>query len=372
MKKIVLIAPVPPFKGGISHFNYCLSKELGKKYELTVISYKLRFPAILYPGKSQIEEGSKDIIRHNQDVFMINSLNPLNWIKVILKIKKLKPDIVIYNWVTPFLGHLITFLSGFSKAFIGNQNILICHNVIPHESGVFDRILTRMAFSNIDRFIVHAENEKNELKNQIKSNKEVISSFHPDYNFFKAIQNKVDLTEVAGGTGKKKLLYFGIVREYKGLKYLIKAVSELNNRKNYSLLIAGEFWDDVADYKDQIERLGIAEQCTLLDKYIEDKEVGNFFDWADLVVLPYVSATQSGIAKIAIAFNKPVVLTKVGGLPDLKETYPDLVHLVDASDSKAIKDSIEEYFASEKEHPNISVRDNEKDSWDLYVKLLID
>ncbi len=314
--KIVMIAPVYPFKGGISHYSALMYKALSKKYDVDLMSFKLQYPKFLF--KKEQKDYKNDKLKIDGVDFCINTINPFNYISTALKIRKMKPKLVIFQWWHPyFTPCFYTILK-----LLGKTNVLfICHNVFPHERFPLDRFLTKLVLRNGNYFITHSSMDKDDLIS-IKKDAEVTVSVLPNFNSFKLgeydrekARNELDIS-----SDEKVLLFFGFIRKYKGLKYLInalpKCVSEIEKLK---LLIVGEFPDENTrqDYFDEIEKNNMKEFIKIYDGYIPDDEVEKFFVASDVVVMPYESATQSGIVQIAYGFEKPVIVTDVGGLPEV-------------------------------------------------------
>ena len=362
--KIVLVGPVKPYRGGIAHFNDCLYNELVQQgHDVTIYSWKLRYPSFLYPGKSQFDKNEKRLLK-NTEKFVLNIYNPLSWLRTARKIKQQEADLIIYNWVTPFLGPVIYFLTLFQSK---DRNVLICHNVLPHERRRIDIPLSKLVFRRMKRFIVHAEKEMEMLKEMLPG-AEARLGFHPRYSFFTENRKLIDVRAVHNvDSDKKILLYFGYVRPYKGLSYLIESLKAIRETIPIHLFVVGEIWEGKEDYLRQIEKLGLADIITVIDAYVPDEEVGNYFEAADLVVLPYITATQSGIAKIAFSFTKPVITTRVGGLIDLPEEYPNCV-LIEPKSEIAISNAVKAHFEKDS-----LLEDNDKvdeKTWAKYVNLL--
>ena len=314
MRKIVIIGPVYPYKGGISHYTGLLYRALCKTNEVEMVSYKMQYPRFLF--KKEQKDYSNDQFKIEGTKFWLHTANPLNIIRTAGKISEMKPDLVIIQWWHPYFSPCYWILT----RFLRNTKVLfICHNVFPHERFPLDRLLTRLALSRGDGFLLHAESDVHELQ-QIKKEACYKVAVHPTYNAFKLTgMDREEAREKLGlDNNDKVLLFFGYVRPYKGLKYLLKAMPQIAKKiKNVTLLVVGEFGGDRSEYVELIENLKIGAFVRCYEGYIPDKEVEKFFAACDAVVLPYVSATQSGIAQIAYGFEKPVIAANVGGLPDV-------------------------------------------------------
>ena len=318
---IVVIGPVYPYKGGIAHYTSLLYKALTKEHNVTLISYKMQYPKLLF--KSEQKDYSNEVFKIEDTQFLINTANPFNIIKVANKINKLNPDAVIIQWWHPYFAPCYRILTNHLKKNI--KVLFTCHNVFPHERFPMDRFLTKLVLNKGDGFIVHSKSDENDLLS-FKENANKVFNPIPTYNVFK-IHNlsksesraeivRKDGFEISDST--KLLLFFGFVREYKGLKHLINAMPQVAERfPDCRLLVVGSFRDDKEEYVNLIKSLGVESFIYLKDTYTPDDEVEKYFSASDLVVLPYEDATQSAIVQISFGFEKPVIVTEVGGLPDV-------------------------------------------------------
>ena len=339
-KKIVLIGPVYPFKGDISHYTGLMYRALSKKYDVTMISYSFQYPKLLY--KKEQRDYSNDSFKIEDTNYLINTANPFNWILSAKKIKDIHPDLIIIQWWHPYFAPCYMVLL---RHLRGIKTLFVCHNVFPHERFPMDKFLTRKTLDKGSCFIVQSGQDEDDLKSII-SNANYVRAVHPTYNVFK-MQNmsKEQARNILGiSEDQKILLFFGFVRKYKGLDYLIQAMPEIKKQlNNCKLLVVGDFGDDKADYVSSINKVNVSDVIEIYDDYIPDKEVEKFFAASDVVVLPYVSATQSGIVQIAYGFEKPVIATEVGGLPDVV-TDGKTGYLVPAENPKALSDVIIKFF----------------------------
>lgn len=367
--KICVIGPTYPYRGGISHYNTLLCETLKKKHNVKSISFKRLYPSFLYPGENQKDLESKERIKVSSE-FSLDSINPVTWLKVFSKIRKEKPDLLILHWWTPFFTPLCFTLSFLIKHLAETKILFVCHNILQHEARFIDRILTKIALKRSDFFVVHSNEDHENLK-AILPGAEVKQTVHPTYEVFKF--TKISESEAKKGLELKNkvVLHFGFVREYKGLKILIEAMPKVLEKLNVNLLIAGEFWDDKKKYMDIINELRIEREVSIIDKYIPNEDVGLYFSAADLVVLPYISATQSGIIQIAFGFDKPVITTNVGGLPDVVKDG-ETGFIVPAEDSNALSDAIIRYFEEDREREFEANIKKQKDifSWDRMVEII--
>lgn len=309
--KIALIGPLPPVRGGISHSNSILLSNLEKEHKVLPVSFSRLFPKILYPGKAQEGNPGKYAV--------LDSLNPKSWKTAADKINEFKPDVMIFQWWTTFLFPCYSYLAGGISA----KKIAICQNVFPHSEGAFKfladpvhREAAKMFLSKMNR-LVAMSNADRKIISGIFAKKETGLYIEPPY----AMQGLGKMPkEVAkkqlGLPGRNVLLFFGFVREYKGLRYLLEAMPKIIEQTNAQLLIVGEFWQDKKNYGQMIEKLGIGKNITIVDRYVADGEIPAYFSAADAVVLPYISISESGVISMAFNFGTPVISTDVGGNPD--------------------------------------------------------
>ncbi len=314
MKRIVLIGPVYPYKGGISHYTGLLCQALRKKYDVAMVSYKMQYPKLLF--KKEQRDYSNDRFQIKDTKYWLNTANPFNIIHTAHRIRALRPDLVIFQWWHPYFAPCYWILS---KCLGRTTKLFVCHNVFPHERFPMDRWLTKMVMRCGTLFITHSQADARELKT-IQKDARALAAVHPTYNAFKIrdIGYEEARKRLGIGAEEKMLLFFGFVRPYKGLMYLLEAMPEVQKRlPQAQLWIVGDFGEAKEEYQEAIRKLRIGEAVRTVEGYIPDGEVEPYFAAADLVVLPYISATQSGIAQIAYGFDKPVVATAVGGLPEV-------------------------------------------------------
>ena len=308
--RLVLIGPVYPFRGGIAHHTTELFKALALHHEVLIISFKRQYPKLLYPGVSD-----KDSTIKNPPIsteYILDPIKPWTWFKTIRCVINFSPDGVLFQWWNTFVGMAYyTILRS-----IKNENIpviIIVHNVYPHETLVFDKIISKKILKLADIFIAQSHRELQKLK-KILPYSIIQYCRHPAYDFFLA--NCVDKNKARDFFHLDKdsfvILFFGIIRPYKGLKYLLQAIKHLKDQNiNLTLLIAGEFWENKQKYMHQIEQLNILDRVMVLDKYFPDEEVSMLFSAADVFVAPYISGTQSGVVRIAVSFGLPIILSDV-------------------------------------------------------------
>ena len=343
-KRIVMIGPVYPFKGGISHYTGAMSKNLAKDFEVFTVSYKMQYPKILF--KSEQKDFDNDTLKIHDTKYLINTANPFNWINSARKIKKLKPDYIIMQWWHPYFSPCYTGLSMLTRKI---PKIFVCHNVFPHERFPLDKFLTRTVLKKGKAYITHSAMDAEDLKSIVAApNYE--TTVLPVHNSFKMKNLTKSQARLAADVpeDKKILLFFGFVREYKGLRHIINAMPEIvKYDSNIRLMIVGEFRSDKENYLEQIKKLNVGNNIDSVDGYIPDSGIEKYFAASDLIVLPYESATQSGIVQIAYGFEKPVIATNVGGLPEViadgKTGY-----IVEPKNPKALAEAVIRFFDENK------------------------
>ncbi len=368
LKSIVLIGPVYPFKGGISHYTGLMYRALSKQFNVALVSYKMQYPKILF--RKEQRDYENDAFKIQDTYYWINTANPFNWISTAKKIKKLKPDMVIFQWWHPYFAPCywsVCHLLGKSK------KLFICHNVFPHERFPMDRMLSKAVLRQGDYFITQSGTDTQDLKS-IVPKCSYIQAVHPTYNAFRFVgmDKEEGRRQLGVSEDEKVLLFFGFIREYKGLKHLLRALPLLREKTdNVKLLVVGDFGSDKEEYMELIKELSIDEMLEIHDGYIPDREVEKYFAASDLVVLPYESATQSGIVQIAYGFEKPVVVTAVGGLPDVVRNEKT-GYVVVSKSPEALTNAIVRYFSEGKEREfreNIK-REAYKYSWDRMTEYI--
>jgi len=368
-KKIAVLGLSYPFRGGISHYSTLLVRELRKKYKVKFFTLKRQYPEILFPGKTQYDYSTEKLIEENDSI--IDSINPLTWIKTAFLLKRENVDLVIIQWWNPFFGLSFGTIANLVSLMSKSNICFLCHNVSAHEDTIFDRILSKYAFFNAKYFIVHSEEDRKNLLN-IKSKSIVKKNFHPTYSVFSDFivheksqaRRKLNIAQ-----NENVILFFGLIRPYKGLKYLIYAMSEVIKYKECVLLVVGEFYESKSEYMLLIKSFDLCDKVIIIDKYVSNEDVSLYFCGADVVVLPYVAATQSGIIQIAFGLNKPVITTNVGGLPEVVEDGKT-GFVVEAKSSEQLSEAIIKYFQGNYESKfceEIKKRSNVF-SWDTELK----
>lgn len=346
-KKIVMLGPVYPYKGGISHYTCLMYRQLSQHHDVTMLSYSLQYPKILYPGGEQ-KDFKNDAFKIEDVKFVLNTINPFTYWKTARIINKIQPDFVIIQWWHPFFAPSYWCLSKLIKKH--TKILFVCHNVLPHENFPFGKFLSKITLKNGHHYIVQSKEDEKNLCEMLPS-PHYVRTVHPTYNVFKQ-QNlsKEEARNLLGiSSDSQILLFFGFVRKYKGLKYILEAMPVIKQTlPKCKLLIVGDFFgSDKEEYLSMIQELQIESSICIFDGYIPDNEVEKFFAASDLVVLPYESATQSGIIQIAYGFEIPVIATAVGGLPEVVSDQKT-GYLIPPKNSIVLADKVIEFFQKNK------------------------
>ena len=368
-KKVVIVGPAFPLRGGIANFNEALSREMNLKgYDTELVSFFYQYPKFLFPGKTQFAEGKgpEDLKIHTK----INSVNPANWIKTARFITGLKPDYVIIRFWLPFMGAALGTIAGKLRKK-GIKVLAITDNVIPHESRLGDRWLTKYFLKRCDGFITLSKSVLEDIS-QFTDNQNKIMLPHPVYNIFgESVDREFGLEKLKLDPNSKYILFFGLIRGYKGLDLALNAMQDSRiNELGIKLIIAGEFYDKKEKYSELLE--ASKDSVLLFDHYIPQEEVKYYFAASDCVVQPYKAATQSGITQVAYNFNKPMIVTNVGGLPEI--VAHEKVGYVTELNETAIADAIVRFYAENKKaefEKNVEL-EKEKFSWDHFIDSLAD
>jgi len=370
MSKIIIIGPGHPLRGGLATFNQRLAKEfIQSGHECSICSFSLQYPQIFFPGKSQYTNEPPPeglLIRP-----LINSINPFNWIKVGNKLKNEKPDIIVVRFWIPLMGPALGTILRRVKKNRHTKIICIADNVIPHEHRPGDRTFTRYFLKSCDAFITMSEKVMADLRlfQKIKPGKIVQ---HPLYDNFGSPISKEEARKRLGLPGDEKIiLFFGFIRHYKGLDILLQSMADERIKKTgIRLIVAGEFYEEKGMCLDLIDRLKIEDQLILKTDFIPDSEVRNYLCAADAVIQPYRNATQSGVTPLAYHFEKPMVVTNVGGLASL--VPHEKVGLVAEPTPGSIADAILRFYQLGENYfiPHIH-REKEKYSWARMVETII-
>jgi len=344
MAKILLLGPAHPCRGGIAASTEQLARMLQRQgHHVEICSFRLQYPSLLFPGKSQFSTSPapRDLMIHR----WVNSINPFNWMIQGRRIRQRQYDLLVVRYWTPFLAPALGAICRFAKCK-GMTVTALVDNLIPHELHFWDKPLTRFFVRSIDDFVVMSHQVKEQIATFCPG-KSIRYSPHPIYDIYGA---KIDRAEAARQLGldvsQRWALFFGLVRPYKGLDWLLEAWAILKRRgvvSDKKLLVGGEFYENEEKYQKQMAQLGLTSDVVIHNRFIPDNQVAAYFSLSDVAIQPYKSATQSGITQIAYHFEIPMIVTDVGGLaeivPDGKTGY------VAAPNPQAVADAIERFYA---------------------------
>ncbi len=369
-KTVVIIGTAYPLRGGLAAYNERLAKAFLQRGDNVIIyTFSLQYPSILFPGKTQY---STEPPPANLDIrISINSVNPVNWIKIGKKIKKLKPDLVVVKYWIPFIAPCLGTIARIIRKNHHTKIVSVLDNIIPHETRPGDKLLSKYFVGSVDGFIAMSHSVKEDLKKFDKS-KPCIFSPHPLYDNFGKAMSKEKACEFLGLDKKSKyLLFFGFIRDYKGLDILLEAMNNKDIQKNkIKLIVAGEFYTDPKPYHEIIKKYNIKDYLILKTDFISDSDVAKYFCAADIIVQPYKTATQSGVTQIAYHFNKPMIVTDVGGLAEIIP-HNKAGYVVDIN-PKMISQSILDFYneGKEEEMINFVKKEKEKYTWDKMINAI--
>lgn len=368
MKRYVLLSPAHPLRGGIASSTERLAQEIkAQGHEVDIFSFSLQYPAFLFPGKTQYTtDAAPDGIRIHS---VINSVNPFNWLKVARQISALKPDILITRYWIPFMGPSLGTICKYVRKNTSARRVCLADNLIPHEHTPFDTFLTKRFLKHIDAMVVMSKSVGEDLR---RFSSTIPYSFipHPIYDNYgpkslrSEVADRLDLDKA-----KRYILFFGFVRDYKGLDILLEAFSKLLDL-NIDLLVAGEFYASEKPYKAIVEKHAMGERVHFYSDYIPKDQVADFFAMSDIVAQPYKTATQSGISQLAYHFEKPMLVTNVGGLPEIVD-HNESGYVVDV-DPDSVRDALRDFFEgnrySEMEEKTVAAKS--RFSWEALFKAL--
>ena len=370
-KKIIIVGPAHPLRGGLSAFDERLAEELMKKgHEVVIYTFSLQYPNFLFPGKTQL---STEPSPTNLNIKVcINSINPFNWFSVGKRIRKESADLVVIRYWIPFMAPCLGTIARLVRRDKKSRLIALLDNIIPHEKFIGSDILTNYFVKPFQGFLAMSIEVKKDL-NKFTQTKCIVSP-HPVYDQYGEIISKDEACKkLSLDSGINYLLFFGFIRKYKGLDILLNSFSKTNAVKaNTKLIIAGEFYEDEKYYLKLIEDLNLQNHVILKNDYIKDDMVRYYFCAADLIVQPYRTATQSGISQIAYHFEKPMLVTNVGGLPEIVED--NISGLVAEVVENSIAEKIDLFFKNNMSDSLAAgiKKGKEKFSWNYFAENLLD
>ena len=371
MAKVFIIGPAYPLRGGLATFDELFCEAfLQQGHDCEIISYSLQYPNFLFPGSTQFD--TSGIAPKNIKInTLINSINPISWNKTARFIKKQKPDFIVFRFWIPFMGPALGSIARMVRKS-GVKVLAITDNVIPHETRPGDVAFAKYFIKACDGFITMSKAVMKDLeKFTSTANKKYL--LHPLYTSFGEKINKQEARSKLGlPTDKQLVLFFGLIRKYKGLDLLLDAMKELKSNPNINLVVAGEFYEDKQPYLDLIKQYDIENQVIIRGKFIANEDVKLYFSATDLVTLPYKTATQSGVTQVSFHFEVPTLVTNVGGLGEI---IPDkIAGYVVEPNGKDIADGIRDYFENNR-MPAFTEgmkKEKQKYDWRIFVDEVID
>lgn len=366
-KSVVIVGSAHPLRGGLANYNERLARAYQEAgYEVKIFTFSLQYPNFLFPGKTQYSE---EAAPKNLDIEVkLNSVNPLTWISLGRRIKKMTPNLLIMKFWIPFMGPSLGTVAKIVKKNKKTKVVSIIDNIIPHENRPGDKILANYFVKNVDGFICMSDAVLNDLKT-FDTKKPKIFTPHPLYdNFGQPIEKQLAKEQLGLDKNVPYIMFFGFIRDYKGLDILLEAMADdrIKNSK-VKLIVAGEYYSNEQYYLDIIKDKKIEDKLILATDFIPDSKVGQYFSACDMVVQPYKTATQSGVTQIAYHFEKPMLVTRVGGLPEIVP-HMKTGYVVDVN-SKAIADAILDFYENDREaaFKNNCIEEKKKYTWETLL-----
>ncbi|RYY86295.1 MAG: glycosyltransferase [Chitinophagaceae bacterium] len=371
MASVIIMGPAHPLRGGLATFNQRLAQQfLDEGHDCSLVSFSLQYPDFLFPGTTQFsDEPPPPGLRIRS---MINSVNPLNWISVGDRLRRERPDLIVVRYWLPFMGPALGTILRIVRSNKHTRIVCIADNVIPHEKRAFDTPFTKYFLPSIDGFVTMSDKVMADLKRFVPQKPAALVR-HPLYDSFGDILDKQAARKQLGlNPNDKIILFFGFIRKYKGLDLLLEAMAEAPiKEQGIKLLVAGEFYEDEAPYHELIASKGLADSVLLHTRFIPDSEVRYYLCAGDFIIQPYRNATQSGVTPLAYYFERPMVVTNVGGLPDL---VPDRkCGIVCEPEPPAIANAVAECYRLGEDFFVPQLREEKKKyGWDKLTRALFD
>lgn len=371
--KICVIGPTWPFRGGIAHYTTLLVKHLRERHTVRFITYLKQYPKWLYPGNTAMDPSPDSSVLRIECDRLLTPWNPLTWWKAYSLIKQDRPDALLLQWWTPFFSPMLFFLTRMLKHEANIRVIFLCHHLIAPDGGIFDWFLARRILWRGNGFIVMSEEDFALLRRALPRAR-IKGTTHPPYDVFSRapIPRNEARAKLGLPSDAPVVLFFGFVRRYKGLRYLLEAMRAARERlPGIRLLVVGEFWEDERPYRELIHLLGLKDAVQLYNQYIPNDQVAVYFSAADVVALPYLEATQSGVAQLAIGFERPIIATNVGGMAEVVHDN-ETGFVVPPGNSQALAEAIIKFFTENLAEPfsHRIRKDKESASWLPMIQLI--
>ena len=368
--KIVILGTAWPYRGGLATFNERLAKQFAAEgHEVEVWTFTLQYPSFLFPGKTQYtSDPAPEGLRITR---RLNSCNPFNWLRVGHELRKLAPDMLICCYWMAFFAPLYGKICSIVRRNKKTRCVALVHNMFPHEKSALDKLFAPYFVKRQDAFVALSESVVNDIRTL--SNAPATFSPHPIYDHYGERMTKAAACQALGiDDSKDYILFFGLVRAYKGLDLLLDALGQVKDQlPNLQLLIAGEFYEDEEKYREQIAHNGLTDRVIIRNEFIPDADLRKYFGAADLIAQPYKSATQSGVTQVAFHFEKPMLVTNVGGLGEIVH-HGKMGYAVDPEPA-AIAESLVDYFTNNRQKPFTQYVKKEKNkyNWDKLTKAFL-
>lgn len=346
--KVIIVGTAYPYRGGLAAFNERLARQYqAEGHEVEICTFTLQYPGFLFPGKTQYssEPAPTDLVSLRK----VNSCNPFNWIKVGRELSRKKPDLVIFAYWMAFMAPCMGSIARIIRKNHHTKVIALVHNMIPHEPTILDKLFPPYFVHSMDGFIALSKSVVDDINRFDRDRHPKTFSPHPIYDHYgERLSREEALNMLELDTENRYVLFFGFIRAYKGLDLLLDAFADPRLKElKVKLIVAGEFYGDPKPYMEQIERLGIADRIVLATDFIPDSCVNRYFGACDIVAQPYKSATQSGVTQIAFHFEKPMLVTNVGGLAEIVP-HGKIGYVVEP-DAKEISNALADYFENGRE-----------------------
>lgn len=367
--KIIIVGTAHPYRGGLAAFNERLTREyIRQGHEVEIYTFTLQYPSFLFPGKTQFSSEDAPALKI---IRKINSVNPFNWINVGKEIKAKTPDKVIFCYWMSFMAPCFGTIARNCKAE-NTKCLAMVHNMLPHEPSLLDKLFPNYFVQAMDGFVSMANSVVNDINKFDKKNKPKLVSPHPIYDHYGKITAKNDAAEALDlDTKFSYILFFGFIRKYKGLDLLIEAFADVRFRQfPVKLIVAGEFYEPEELYRELIKKYSLEDDVILHTDFIPDSEVAYYFNAADVIAQPYRDATQSGVSQIAYHFEKPMLVTNVGGLSEI--VPHGKVGYVVEPDKTQIADALIDFFENHRSETYIKniKEEKKKYEWSKMVETL--
>lgn len=370
--KIAVIGPTYPFRGGIAHYTTLLVKHLRECHQVLFVSYLKQYPKWLYPGNTAIDPSPDSSALQVECDRVLTPLNPFTWWRAFRKIKDFAPDLLILQWWTPFWSPMLFFLTRLIYRFTSIRVFFLCHHIIPPEGGLLDWFLARRIFWQADAFVVMSEEDFALLRRALPWAR-IKGTTLPPYDILTHTPMPAAEARARLGLSENEpvMLFFGFVRRYKGLRYLIQALPKIRETIPARLLVVGEFWEEERPYRQLVEQLGLENVVRFYNHYVPNHELSLYFSAADVVVLPYLEATQSAVAQLAFGFERPIIATSVGGMPETIRNNETGI-IVPPGDVPALAAAVIRFFGEDLAKPfgQTICREKESVTWTSLVALI--